>query len=430
MALDLKAIDNCLVEAGTKGLPHEAEGAPLSEIDFNSLNPLKGDCSYPVAIIKEQALNHNIYIMQRYMDRAGMRFAPHGKTTMSPQIFDRQLEAGAWGITVATMPQVRVCRRFGIFRIIIANQVISTKDIQYLVQETAQNPDFICFSLVDSIEAADRLQSIIEETNNIVKLKVLLEIGMSGGRCGCRTMEEALSIAHHIKTLSNVELHGLESYEGLLNSGKTEQDTLAVNEFMAKMKMVYNNCVEHNLFFNKKEIMLTAGGTAFFDLVAKAFGDTDKHHIVPVIRSGCYVTHDSGFYKKLVNEVHKRKAAGTGPELQSALEVWAQVISRPEPDLAIIGLGIRDISNDIELPVVENWFRSEIMDIPKPLTDCILIKIMDQHAFLRIGQGCDLKVGDLVSFGVSHPCTTFDKWKVLLLVDENYQVTSVIKTFF
>ncbi|MNO06898.1 hypothetical protein D3C81_2288790 [compost metagenome] len=56
--------------------------------------------------------------------------------------------------------------------------------------------------------------------------------------------------------------------------------------------------------------------------------------------------------------------------------------------------------------------------------------MMDQHAFMQIGDGDDIQVGDMIAFDISHPCLTFDKWRQVLLVDEQYRVTDVAETFF
>ena len=55
--------------------------------------------------------------------------------------------------------------------------------------------------------------------------------------------------------------------------------------------------------------------------------------------------------------------------------------------------------------------------------------MMDQHAFMQIGEGDDIQVGDMIAFDISHPCLTFDKWRQVLLVDEQYRVIDVAETF-
>jgi D-serine dehydratase len=149
-----------------------------------------------------------------------------------------------------------------------------------------------------------------------------------------------------------------------------------------------------------------------------------------VLRSGCYVTHDSGFYRELLSRMDDRAAVGQPPRLRPALEVWARVISRPQPDLAIVMMGKRDVSFDIHLPHATRWFREGAHTAPQAIDGVVTAKLADQHGFLTLVPDADLAVGDLLGFEISHPCTTFDKWSVLLEVDESYAVLGGLKTFF
>ena len=113
------------------------------------------------------------------------------------------------------------------------------------------------------------------------------------------------------------------------------------------------------------------------------------------------------------------------------MEVWAYVQSVPEPGLAVLSAGKRDISHDIDLPVVEKWFRPGLTERPEPLLgETAITALHDQHACLRFSGKTDLAVGDMIALGISHPCTTFDKWQLLWLVDDEYNVTGGIRTFF
>jgi len=55
---------------------------------------------------------------------------------------------------------------------------------------------------------------------------------------------------------------------------------------------------------------------------------------------------------------------------------------------------------------------------------------MDQHGFLAITTGDDMRVGDMIGFDICHPCLTFDKWRVLPIVDSEYNVVDVAETYF
>lgn len=430
MPLDLARIEECPLTPGIKGLPPGAAGLRYADIGAQGWNVLAGDVMLPAAVLKRGALDHNVAVMQSFMARSGMKLAPHGKTTMCPALFDRQLAAGAWGITVATFAQLELCRSVGVQRIVVANELVAPCEIRALARMLHADPSFECFVLVDSIEGARRLQDGFAEAGASRAAAVLIELGMNGGRCGCRTQYEALALARFVRGLSHVELRGIEAYEGLLVSGNAERDAAAVQSFLGSVTAGLAAIAAEGLFAKPDEVILSAGGSAYFDLVASEFAGLEALSVVPVLRSGCYVSHDSGFYRRLLADVSARCAPGLAPDLEPALEVWAHVLSRPESRLAILSAGKRDVSFDIELPVPMKWFRRGAMTKPAAVQDWSIFQLSDQHAFMRVPGDADVAVGDLVCLGISHPCTTFDKWPLLLEVDDDYRVLAGLRTFF
>jgi D-serine deaminase-like pyridoxal phosphate-dependent protein len=131
-----------------------------------------------------------------------------------------------------------------------------------------------------------------------------------------------------------------------------------------------------------------------------------------VVRSGAYVTHDHQHYQRLSPFGDR----SSGPVLLPALHAWGRVLSRPEPRLAILDLGKRDVPYDLDLPVP--------LDLPGARTTAV----NDQHLFLELGDD-DLAVGDVVRFGLSHPCTAFDKWQLIPIVKDG-TVVDIVRTFF
>ena len=87
------------------------------------------DVSLPAAVLYADRIEHNLKWMQAFVAEYGVKLAPHGKTTMAPQLFRRQLEAGAWGITLATAHQVRAAYRGGVHRVLIANQLVGKRNM-------------------------------------------------------------------------------------------------------------------------------------------------------------------------------------------------------------------------------------------------------------------------------------------------------------
>ena len=427
--MSLADLDSLTLAPGTKAIPLNGSVRTLGDLTGQALNLLEGDIPMPAAVLRRAAIDNNLAVMQAYVDRAGAKLAPHAKTTMCPQILARQIKAGAWGLTAATMTQLKLCHQIGAPRLILANQLVGRAEIECLRDLTASAPDRPCYVLVDSADGARAISEIFAAAPQTPAARLLIEIGMVDGRCGVRSLDEGLTLARLIHTLPGVELHGVEGYEGLVFSDHAGHDAAEVDAYLDGVLSLHRRLRDEDLFADPDDVILTAGGSAYYDLVAKALAGQAPGASV-ILRSGCYVTHDSGFYRELLSRMDQRAIDGPPPRLQPALEVWTRVISRPQPNLAIVMMGKRDVSFDIHLPAARRWFRPGLHAAPQTISGVDTTKLADQHGFLTIAPDADLAVGDLLGFEISHPCTTFDKWSVLLEVDEAYGVLGGLKTFF
>ena len=420
------------VDPTAKGWPLR-QPLPLGEVGQQRWNVLRQDLPLPVALIKASALSNNSRWMRSFLKRFGVAICPHGKTTMAPQLFARQLADGAWGITVATVQQLQVCRRFGVQRVIMANQLVGCQAIHEVLAELEADPSFWFACLVDSVELVEQLATEIRAFGLDRPLQVLLEGGYPGGRTGCRSREQALAVARAVAATPELALVGIEGFEGLINRPTPAETEASVEAFLASLVEIGRACAKDNLFAPGK-VLLTAGGSAFFDQVTEAFRTAGlEREVEVVLRSGCYLTHDSNMYRQFFAAMRKRhpEIDQLGGGLRPALELWAYVQSTPEPGLAIATLGKRDVSFDADLPTPEQWFRPGTHERPQPLGSGFAVTgLSDQHAFVALPNDSPLRVGDMVSFVISHPCTTFDKWQLLYMVDDDYRVIEGIRTFF
>lgn len=417
------------LDAASKGFPHHSAPLRRSAIGTQSWNVLRGDMPLPLAVIRQSALAGNLQWLQGFAKDHGVGLAPHGKTTMSPQLFQRQLAAGAWGLTFATVGQLRAGVAAGARRCIIANQVFRAVDLQGLDDLKRAHPGLRVAFLVDSLDQLALIEAWHASATHPQPQEVLLEIGLDGGRTGCRTHEQAMALARRIRAAAATRLVGIECYEGLSATGQTEADTALAQGLMQRVRAVAQACDEQRLF-ETDTVLLTAGGSAIFDLVADALVMQLSQPVQGLLRSGCYVTHDHGSYHRYMGTMGQRLGCGHG--LNAAMEVWAAVQSCPEPGLAILSVGKRDISYDLELPM-PIAFCAQGQAAPSPVpADWKISGLNDQHAYLR-GTGPEhaaLRVGDLVALGISHPCTTFDKWRWIPVVDADYTVCDAIVTCF
>lgn len=427
--LTLQSIESTLLDNTLKGYPHAAAPCAVQDIGSQGWNVLRGDLPLPLALLKESALAHNLQWMADFTAATGVLLAPHGKTTMAPQLFARQLETGAWGMTLANMQQVSLCVRLGLRRIILANQLVGAADLAQAVQLVNATPDLELYFLVDSTQQLALVEAAAHAHGLARRFTVLLEIGITGGRTGCRSVDAAMQLAAAISATRYVALAGVECYEGLHVNGDSAADVRFVENLMADVQDVARRCDAAQLF-GTPEIILSAGGSAVFDIVARSLPAQLSRPVKTILRSGCYVTHDSGFYERLLQQVLLRSGGAWQQRhgLQPALEVWAQVQSQPEPGLAILTLGKRDASFDMGLPQpfvqIHEGVRTAL-DSAWQIT-----RMNDQHAYLNFPPDAALQVGDLIGCGISHPCTTFDKWRWLPLVDDDYEVRAAVKTFF
>src|SRR6266568_2599440 len=148
--MNLDPILSETLDAATKGYPLSGPALPISAIGAQRWSVLAGDLPLPLAVIRDSALAHNHAWMRDFTASTGVLLAPHGKTTMAPQIFAQQIKAGAWGITVANVQQLGVCVYFGIRRVIMANQLVGGREIAEVIRLCDLNPDLEFHFLVDS----------------------------------------------------------------------------------------------------------------------------------------------------------------------------------------------------------------------------------------------------------------------------------------
>jgi D-serine dehydratase len=417
----LHAIRDLLVDPTEKGFGGPLHRIPLTVAALIDAAPHVGDgwLSAPRAQLSDSALRHNIDVMARYCAERSITLYPHGKTTMSPQIVAAQLTAGAAGVTVASVAQARLFRRFGVRRILIANQLVDEASIAWIARELSEDPDLTLHCYVDSFAGVGLLERHLASHGAARRLPVLVELGHAGGRSGARTRGDAFDVAVAVARSSRLTLAGVAGYEGSIAAATVDETVVAARAFCDELGVLAAKLLDAQLFDDVP--MVTAGGSAYFDAVVAALGDNPEWGLV--LRSGCYVAHDHGIYRSI--SPFERSSAL--PDLVPALTVWAPVLSRPERHTVIVGAGRRDVSSDAGLPSVVNARGS---DGSVDVAGLVAERIFDQHLVVTASEHCELSVGDEVCLGPSHPCTTFDKWRWLPVVNDDQKIVDVVRTFF
>ncbi|MER6214870.1 amino acid deaminase [Streptomyces sp. NPDC001674] len=408
-----------------KGLPPDAGAAGLTvgELAAQARDLFTGGFTTPVLTLDADALAHNLAVLGAYADRHQLAFAPHGKTCMAPQLFERQLEHGAWGITAAVPHQARVYRAFGIQRIFLANELVDPAALRWVAAELTADPAFRFVCYVDSVRGVRLMDRALQGQGAVVDVVVELGAG-EGARTGARSDEDCRAVADAVAATSTLRLTGVAGYEAEVPGADPE----SVHAWLRRLTALAVEFDKAGRFGAEvEEIVVSAGGSAWFDAVADVFGELPalSRPVLKLLRSGAYVSHDHGWYGRLTPFNRVPEEGGLRP----AFRLWTQVVSRPSPTQAFVNAGKRDIAYDLGLPEAE-LVRDAFTGAERAATGVRVVKLSDQHAWLETGSAEDVQVGDWVALGMSHPCTIFEKWPLIPVVDADGAVREYVRTFF
>jgi D-serine dehydratase len=428
--LSLKRLREESLDHHTKGLPFGMRVSPAQVID-RGWNVKRGDLPFPLLVIKESALEHNLSEMAGWCARNNLLIAPHGKTTMCPQIFDRQIAHGAWAITVANVSQAQVCLGFDIKRILIANQVAGASNLHSLSTAINSDPEVDFYCLIDSLAGVDHLARGLERSGARRPLNVLIEWGRNGWRTGVRSEDQGIAVYNEaMRYPQSLRVCGFEAFEGLASSPEgTDAEARLVDEFLEGLKKLSMQL--RSKWPGDERPLLSIGGSAFLDRVLHLAQQVSEEFRI-LVRSGCYITHDHGMYERKQSAALLRAGDQERiPQFIPALELWSYVQSIPEKRRAFLTFGKRDCPHDADLPIpLFALSAGDPMGSARSLGSARVSNLNDQHAYLDLSGDEKLEVGDLVCCGISHPCTAFDKWRVIPLVNDDYDVVDLYRTFF
>ncbi|MFE0723200.1 amino acid deaminase [Streptomyces rochei] len=407
-----------------KGLPPDAYGLTVAELAGQRRNLFTGGFTTPVLALSAERLEHNLRLMETYSARHGLAFAPHGKTSMAPQLFQRQIEHGAWGITLAVPHQVRVARAFGVQRVFLANELVDAAALRWISSELDADPDFRFVCYVDSVRGVELMDAALTGAGASRPVDVVVELAAGeGARTGVRTEARCAAVADAVAGARTLRLAGVAGYEGEVPDADTEK----VRAWLRRLVALAVDFDGAGRFDGLEEIVVSAGGSAWFDAVADVFAEVPDLSlpVLKLLRSGAYVSHDDGHYRELTpfNRVPEEGA------LEPAFRLWSQVVSRPSPGQAFTNAGKRDAAYDLHLPFAQ-VVRPADGGPERPATGIEVTGLSDQHAWLRTAEEADLEVGDWLGAGLSHPCTSFDKWQLIPVAEADGTVVDYIRTFF
>jgi D-serine dehydratase len=376
----------------------------------------------PLFLVRSSALHRNGEEMRRFAEANGVLLAPHCKTHLSPELWHLQEAAGAVACTVATVAQARAMYAAGAATLIIANQVAGKGDIAALAAMVGAGASVSVF--VDSVAGVELLEDgLCDVGSNLPPFPVYVEVGVAGRRAGARSAAGAVLVAEEVHRSPMLSLAGVAGYEGVLWTAPAEHRSA---ELAAYLDLVIETIEE--LFGAElldANATVTLGGSDLYPAVVQRLRATySADQLRVLLRSGCYFAFDHGKYA----DAHRAPLGGLAvPQFVPSIEIWAPVLSVPESGLAIVGLGRRDASSDERPPITLARRTADGVITRLPVLPAV--GLYDQHLVLDI-RDAELAVGDLVGVGVSHPCTTFDKWRTGYLIDDDYRVIDTFRTLF
>lgn len=402
-------------------------------------SPRLSDFATPLVTIDNGILESNLATMRRWTADRRLDLAPHGKTTMAPALWARLFDHGATALTLATPWQVQLARSFGVEKIMLANTLVSPQGIGWISAELDAHPSFEFSSWVDGLDAVRILQEVLAARDAARPVDVVVELGAAGGRTGARSLDTALDIARAVAAAPELRLVGAGGYEGALAHDRSSAGLAAVRGYLRALADLHGRLDAEGLYGSER-VVVTAGGSAYFDLVADELGtlvDLDGARGIPtrvVLRSGAYPIHDDGFYRGISP---LDGAARDQPDhLASAMHAWVTIVSTPEPGLALFDAGKRDLPFDEGLPQPQAIRGRSAGESTRVLAGARVDALNDQHGFLRFPPEVagELPAGTVLRLGLSHPCTAFDKWRLIPLVDDHAAadptVVDLIPTYF
>ncbi|HWS51516.1 MAG TPA: amino acid aldolase [Microbacterium sp.] len=410
-----------LLTARDKGVPERAIGMTASA--FLATEPSLDEFWTPLVVLDDAAMRANVATMADWCAEHDLEIMPHGKTTMAPALWQRQLDAGALGITLATMGQVRTGRDLGLDSIMLANAAVDPRSLAWLAGELADPAlRFVCWA--DSLATVDAMERGLRAVGVPRAVDVCVELGAEGGRTGARSIAEAVQIAERLAESDVLRLAGVAGYEGSLAHDRSARGLDAVRSYLEAQLELHRAIAP---LYDDGEIYVTAGGSAYFEIVADVWSGAERDGRTRfTLRSGAYIVHDDGFYRGI--SPFDGGGTGDGPRFVNSMHGIARVVSRPESELALVDAGKRDLPYDEGLPIP----RAAADELAGPWhpVEATVSAMNDQHSYVRSAE--PLALGSVVRFGLSHPCTAFDKWRVLPVVDsiESGVVVDLIRTWF
>jgi D-serine deaminase-like pyridoxal phosphate-dependent protein len=319
----------------------------------------------PALVVDLPLLQANIKGMQQLVSSYGKALRPHIKTHKCSRVAQMQIQAGAIGITCATVGEAEAMASAGIQDILIANQVVTPDKLDRVADLLRLSAVKFVVDSTYGIEAAER---VAQKRN--CQFEVLVEVDSGGNRCGAQSPQEAALLAKRIVDSPWLHFGGIQAYNGGTSYIKDMQER--EKSVAQSDRGLAESIAEVRKVCDLPRISGAGAGNARFHL---------ENGLLTEIQSGSYVYSDTT-YRELA------------PEYRPALFVLSTIISRPLEGRVIMDVGLKTIGTEFSDP--------QLVDYPQ-LKDC---RFSEEHLQWQVDHEPAPQIGEKVMILPSHCCTT------------------------
>jgi D-serine deaminase-like pyridoxal phosphate-dependent protein len=329
---------------------------PLAEVDT------------PALILELDPFERNLRRLHESLAGQTVSVRPHAKSHKCPQIAMRQMALGAVGVCCQKVSEAEAMVEGGVPDVLIANEVVGATKLRRLAALATQARVEVCVDDADNVRALD---AAAREAG--VTLGVLVEINVGANRCGVEPGEPAVKLARQIAESANLRFAGLQAYHGSAQHLRKVADRRAAIEHAIEQVTLTREMLDAAGIACPKAT--GAGtGTYLFEASSAAYDE---------LQAGSYIFMDADYARNEWTE------SGM-PRFEHSLFVWTTVMSRTNPERAIVDAGLKASSIDSGMPRVADGGPAEY------------IKASDEHGVIQLNGAPGYAVGDKLKLIPGH----------------------------
>lgn len=343
----------------------------------------------PCIVIDNATVDRNIAAMASAVARTGARLRPHAKTHKLPPMAQRQLQAGACGITVAKIAEAEVMASGGARDIFVAYPLIQPTKLERALRLIRDGVRLIVG--VDSLEGARRASQAAIAAGLGIEMRLEIDTGLS--RTGILP-DAAVELGLAIAELPALTLGGIFTYRGAMLDGAPTLDVRAAGREEGKLMA---DCAERMRAAGLPIVEVSVGSSPTALHAAEVPGVTE-------VRPGTYIYQD-----------RMQAAFGLCAIDDCAAAVLATVVSRPAPDRIVIDGGSKAFATDVQpgkAPLYLEGFGHIVGD-----SEARFERMNEEHGVIAVNSASGYGVGDLVAIIPNHICSTVNLHNAVYLRD-------------